>query len=437
MDEEPTPASESCDERKAQVEALALSLQQALDEPDPDQEVETTRRVDLVEALGALHHEAAVPVLRAVLRQPRDKQAVAVHRAAADALGRIGSGRAVDDLFTSLFRVPDAPTMSSLPERVKVALIAIGDPARGALLRAFEGTHAEVNELAEGHGLDQDMVRMSAAGVLAWLGPASTAALVERFDTACLDPGDAPPRMLRAFVADALGLIGDPRAVPSLCRCLAGSADPADAYPMTQALGHIGGAQAHACLLRTVRSAEYDVAAVANPSFVHELRWEAGRYAVLTSTPGDVAEVRKTFAAAKPRVRKELARWEPGLALVEECAEDRGCYEAALADGDRPWFVREVAAMRMATLAPGDAEVAAAISGAASVRNPDARATLAWLPSRMLRSSTCEACVAALDRLEDRERNARLAPEYQLAVLRSRYTRAALRPVNPPRCYTR
>ena len=55
---------------------------------------------------------------------------------------------------------------------------------------------------------------------------------------------DAADASLRAFVANTLGLIGDPKGVAPMCKCINATHNPGDMFPITEALGRIGGAEA-------------------------------------------------------------------------------------------------------------------------------------------------------------------------------------------------
>src|SRR5690606_5892859 len=120
--------------KKAKAKAAAPAVIEGLDKLvgkpslDDSEQDPGELRVLMAETLGILRDPAAVPVLIKVMEQPADKQPVGVHRAAAEALGKIGDPPAVDALLTVQYRVPDAPTTTNIGERVKVALVAIGEP---------------------------------------------------------------------------------------------------------------------------------------------------------------------------------------------------------------------------------------------------------------------------------------------------------------------
>lgn len=363
---------------------------------------------------------AAVDVVLDVLRRPPDAQPVEIHRAAVTALGRLRDPRVVEDLLAVMYRVPDSPTSRNLAERAKVALCSIGEPAVSPTLRMLENDDEQVEALAAEHGLDRAYVTFVAAQILGDLGsPSAVEPLARSFR-------DADNAATRAVTAQALGRIGDARATSALCNRAAISHDPLDAFPIAEALGRIGGSAAVDCLLRTVAKGRFDADLVASPEFVHEIRWEAGRFTVMAAGPSDAKRVRAAFARSRESaVVEKLREWDVGLDVLETCGENRACYRTALADSAAPWFQREVAATQLARLAPGDEDVAVAISQAFAVPNPDARVTMAHLPALMLRGRRCGACAAILERQISADVG-KLDAIYQLSVLTARYTEGQL-----------
>lgn len=416
---------------------LVATLEQIVANPRLDQTGEV--REALVEALGAVGDGRAIPALITVLEQPIEAQPVAVHRLAADALGRFADPAAVDALLTVVYRVPDAFTTTNIAERSKIALAAIGAPAVPRVVDLLEGRHAPITALAQEHGIDASNLTMTAASVLGTIGsPTAVEPLLRVLPTgdcggrprggdASMDDLERP--LLRAVVANALGLLGDERAVEPLCRCATASNNPADMFPIAEALGRIGGKRATECLARVIRTGAYDRDSVESSEFRHEIRWEAMRFGILAAGPEGLPTIEAAMRAKdQPAgVVRRAAQWEAGRALVERCGRDPGCLQDVLADPQADWFAREVAAVLLARRAPGDAETAERIAAAFSVRNPDARVTMAWLSAHVMQGARCPSCAHHLrDRMEQ-ERATKLPAEYQLAVLTARYSIAKLR----------
>jgi hypothetical protein len=366
-----------------------------------------------------------------------------VHRAAAAALGRIGDPTAVDALLTVTYRVPDAATSKNIGVQAKQALVAIGDPAIPRVIDMLNGKHEDVQKLAAQVGIDQFNIQQTAALILGAMGsPKAVDELLKIFPLEdCKAPAAAPAKKkddeeelepdaayagLRAVVANALGFIGDPKGIEPMCTCATASKNPADMFPIHEALGRIGGTKAVDCLVDVIKTAEYTKDAIATADLKYEARWESGRFAILAAGPEDVAKIKEAIAAQTDgKVKTENAKWEKGLEVLESCKADKDCYLATLRDSNADWFAREKAAYEAAKLGDGDPKVALEIAKAYKVRNPDARVTMAWLPAKMLHGKPCPECAAALTSVLGAEELSTDA-SYQAPVLMARDTIAKL-----------
>jgi len=393
-------------------------------------------RILMAQTLGELRDPVAVPVLIKALAQTKDAQPVVVHRAAAEALGKIGDPAAVDALLTVTFRVPDAPVINNIAERVKVALAGVGPAAVPKVLQMLRGEHAEVQTLAAQNDVAQLQVQQTAVGILGAIGsPEVVDELVAFMPSADCSSGptkrrrapkrkaaddaeepDADAVSLRAVTVHALGVIGDPKAAPAICRCLGVTRNPGDNFPMLEALGRMGGPEALSCLTETIRSGEYD-SEIVEKGYEYEPRWEAARFAILAARPEDIGAVKSAMASNDDStVKTELEKWQTGVGVLEECGADKDCYLKTLGRVDAFWFAREKAAFEVAHLAPGDLPAAEAIARAFKVRSADARVTMAWLPQRMLNGTPCPTCVQAYQEVLDAERMS-MDPQYQASLL--------------------
>ena len=176
------------------------------------------RRIDALELLAATGTRQAVPSAIALLEH-RDP---ALRRAAARALGRLGSDEATEALLRTLGRPGSIP----LPIIVR-AVSQIGEPAHEQLRHMLDGTTqqragtAEICGLVQAigtvgqlqrlvrHDFDTD-VRIRAARAIGRIGlPRAVPDLIEA-------AGPNEPAGLRAVSARALGEIGDESAVPAL-----------------------------------------------------------------------------------------------------------------------------------------------------------------------------------------------------------------------------
>ncbi|MCA9648996.1 MAG: HEAT repeat domain-containing protein [Myxococcales bacterium] len=417
-----------------------------------DEQANGSVRELMVDTLGEIGSPKAVPVLIKVLEQTIDKQPVKVHRAAAEALGRIGDPSATDALLTATYRVPDIPTTTNIAEKAKIALAAIGEPTVKRVLAMLKGEHEEVQKLAAEHGLSQVNIQMGAASILGAIGSAAAADDLVAYYPAdeCATPAEEKKEeedaeedeegeeldvaidtaAMRAQFANSMGLIGDQKSVDRLCACSTWSKNPGDMFSIAEALGRIGGDKAVDCLANVVKAGVYDQDAVQSSDFVHEIQWEAGRFAVLAANADNVGKVKEaieTSSKADPKVAENSQTWAEGIATIESCKADLACYQGVVDDTNANWFSREVAAINAARLGMGDAKVAESIAKAYKVRNPDARVTMAWLAAHVMQGKPCPACADALDRVIEDEKMSRPPAEYQLSVLTARYSMAKLR----------
>jgi HEAT repeat protein len=437
----------------ATVDAVVALMQGLVKDPGKDKGKtnEGELRLELATTLGELRDKKATPVLIEAMNQTKENQPVSVHREAAKALGMIKDPAAVDALLTVTFRVPDSASTTDISNRSKLALVSIGEPAVPRLKEMLAGKFTEVNELANKNDVDLLIVQQTAVGILGAMG--SSAALDELIafmpQADCVpkpvakpdkkkkkkDEEDEPTEeeaadaSLRAFVANTLGLIGDPKGVAPLCKCINATHNPGDMFPITEALGRIGGEEAFKCLIETTKTGEYDPEALDNSDFRYQIRWEAARFAILTANAEQLNTLQEALTAAKAngdkKIIEELPKWDPGLKVLETCKADLECYKKTLNDLNADWFAREKAAFEVARLAPGDKGAALDIAKAFKVRNPDARVSMALLVPRVLKGEKCPECAAALDDVMKGEKGT-MDGTLQLSVLTARSTIARI-----------
>lgn len=404
-------------------------------------------RLELAKTLGELRDKKGVPVLIESMLQTKESQPVSVHREAAKALGMIKDPTAVDALLTVSFRVPDAPSTTDISNRAKIAVVSIGEPAVPRLKDMLAGKFEEVNKLATDNGVDLLVVQQTAVAILGALGTRSATdeliAFMPQKDCVPVEvkkpdkkkkkkdeeeeplEDEAADASLRAFVANTLGLIGDPKGVEPMCKCINATHNPGDMFPITEALGRIGGPEAFKCLAEVTKSGEYDPEALENSEFRYQIRWEAARFAILTASPDDLATLQDALKGAAAgndkKVAEELPKWDAGLKLLETCKADKACYLKTLQDQNADWFAREKAAFELARLAPGDKATALELAKAFKVRNPDARVSMALLVTRVLGDAKCPECATALDNVMKGEKGS-MDATMQLPVLTARTT---------------
>ena len=200
------------------------------------------------ESLGKIRNERAVEALRAVLKQKKDKK---VREAAAEALGQIGGEWAVDVLISTALKDKDADVRKSAAK----ALRQIGGArAVEALITALKDKDADMSKSAaealEQIGIPDDLQ------VQAWYRVA------KREWELAIDLGDIAVEPLiaalrdkdakvREFAAEALGQIGDTRAVEPL---IVATRDTGNVrYAAACALGKIGDDRAFEPLLDALK----------------------------------------------------------------------------------------------------------------------------------------------------------------------------------------
>jgi HEAT repeat protein len=391
-------------------------------------------RVELCTRLGELREPSAFDPLLALLRMPEAQQPKPVYRAAAHALGRLGDARATPALIAVQFEIADVPSTESIHEVAVRAIGAFGELAVPHLIDLLEGRNAAVERRALELGVDASVVRNSAVRMLGVVGsPTASAALVNampKADCEAKRKGDPEPWDIerRAFVAHALGFVGDPAAVPALCGCRDASRNPIELYEITAALGRIGGPEAFRCLTEIVARSSYDPDAVSGPEFELEIRWEAYRWLILAASPDRAKAIDALFTKSESQVREEIDRrgYRSGVALLDTCKTDAACYAQVLGDPQRSWFEREVAAFQVARAAdPGDLSAAAELAAAFDTPDPDARVNIAWLTAKVAQRTPCPACVEALERVMTAEARSKDA-SMQAAWLIARQTLAKL-----------
>jgi HEAT repeat protein len=365
-------------------------------------------RYEMCKTLGELRSKEAVPLLIELLKQPEEQQPKAVYKAAAHALGQIGDPAAVSDLIAVQFRVADVASTTSIPEIAIQSIGAIGEAAVPKLVETIEGKNEEVNALAAEKGVEVVVVQQTALRVLGVVGSKqATAAMVAYMPQAdcALETPPAPEDMqddvlVRAFAANALGFVADPAAVKSLCDCRNTTHNPGDLWEIVSALGRIGGDEAFQCLKDVVTTNFYNPDAVASSDFKYQIRWEGMRWMIIAAPPAKAAEITAVLEGNDPKVKEEVEKlgWMKGAKVLEECKEDKGCYEKVLADSTRDWFEREVAAFNYARMSePGDIAAAANLSKAFKTRDPEARINIAWLAGKVAGGKPCPECATALE----------------------------------------
>ncbi|RMG60856.1 MAG: HEAT repeat domain-containing protein, partial [Deltaproteobacteria bacterium] len=231
-------------------------------------------RAMAAEALGRIGSARAVPALLEVVRDRKDEDEE-VRGVALRALGRIRDERAIPFLIEAL-----GDEESWIPPRVAEIIHAFGREAVPYL----------VNELKNYENATR---RMWAAEILGWIGEKSAASPL-------LDAlGDVNPEV-RAKAAGALGRLKDPRAIPRLVEMLVSDPVPFVRVRTAQALGQIGHPSIIDYLVNILRDPEWWVRVRAVEAL--EQMGQPAIPSLLAALEDEDEEVRKKAAQALERM---------------------------------------------------------------------------------------------------------------------------------------
>lgn len=411
----------------ATVDAVIALLDQLTKDPSKDKgkTSEGEIRVELIRTLGILKDPKAVEPLLAILQQTTEMRPPVIHRAAAQALGQLRDPRAIDPLIVANFSIADEVSTTNLGNRVKLALVGIGEPAVQRLgeLVAGQADDSVIKKVVE-KGADIHLVRFTAAIILGSLGsPAAVDTLIKYVPEAACKPlvkedpkkkkkkkddeevdeetllVQAQAEELRNGIVTSLGLIGDPKGAAIICQCSAATNNYTEQEMAIRSLGYLGTEESVKCLANFVKTAESDPETLGKTDQTPlSIRVEAGRFLVMGATPDQLALAKEAFAAnTDAKVKEGLAQWEPGIQIAETCKADKACYTKTLKDPNANWFAREKSAYELVRLAPGDVEVAKEISRAFKVREAAARVTMAWLVGKTMQGKKCQECADILE----------------------------------------
>lgn len=440
---------------KDTVDAVLGLFEGLVKDPSKDKgKAEGEIRMELAKTLGLLKDPKAVDALIAALQQPTEMRPPAIHRAIAEALGQLRDAKAVEPLIVANFSIPDDLSTKNLGNRVKLAMVSIGDPAVPRLVELVGGKADDIviKKVVE-QGANIADVRFTAALMLGSLGsPTAVDDMIKYVpESVCKpivkeDPKDkkkkkkkddeesdedldqkAADEQLRNALVTSLGQIGDPKAVSVVCNCSQGTVHYEEQFMMVESIGLMGGPDAAKCLANFIKTAESDPESLPTTDKTKlSIRVEAGRFAILAAGPDDIATIKDAFAAnTDPKVTEGLKAWEPGIQLLESCKADKDCYLKTLKDSNANWFAREKAAVELSKIAAGDEAVAKEIAQAYKVREADARVTIALMVGRAMKGKKCQACVDTLEDIMKGEKGT-TDVSYQKAVLTARDTIAKL-----------
>ncbi len=285
------------------------------------------------------------PLIRILDRDP-DKQWIHLNALACEALGEIGSpaaDKAVPAIVRGLF-LRDRFSRLAFRE-CAIAMIKLGEVAAKGMLDAMDGKNQGLNELAKKKGFVDGLIAEEGVKVLALLRykPAVPRILKE------LVVHDVPPagyddkkKTLWAAIEaqrfqnaiDALGRIGDPRAIPELSKWLY-HGEYLRRVRVPWALNMIGGEQAYKELLKAAQTAKVDdntwfrldcaqhLAYLAGPEQLPDLKKVLK---VVEKLEKPLKEYRATDPAGAKDFLDKLAGFKANIEAIEECGEKVDCW---------------------------------------------------------------------------------------------------------------
>jgi HEAT repeat protein len=315
--------------------------------------VELTRAADpftqvaAVDALGRIRDPAAVEPLSALALDPAAEPVVA--KKALVALGAIADPRAAHAVLEMLFE--ERPGVSFFPEAA-FAASQLGGPVAAPLLAVLDGAGPPAVARARERGVPDGLLVARAVQVLGDVGdPAVVPALVRKLAWS----GDARlAGFVKAFSADALARLRAAEAVAPLSAALAREPDPAVRARFAAALGVLGDPAALPALRAAAASPDAPVREAAAEA-LSRLGGPADRPVV------DAARVRDCAGGCPDRVARAFEGMRDRLAAAEACAAGGpGCWAGKL--GASSPAVRDRAALEVGRT--GGAGEAAALADA-------------------------------------------------------------------------
>ncbi len=366
-------------------------------------------QVAAVDALGEIGDPAAVEPLSTLARDENAEPFAS--KKALVALGKIGDPRAARTILTMLFR--ERRGMPFFPEAA-LAVYLVGKPMVDPLLRVLRGEDRELSAWARGNGVVDGALYAKAAQALGDLGdPRAIPPLIQK-----LSYRDRIPDvevLVHVYAAESLGRLRARDAVRPLGDLLLSEKNPDARDRYAEALGRIGDRAALPALGRACRIG----------------RWEdhTGAAQALSRIGGE-GEKGEVAAAARGAPPGEAARLQARLAAAGECREDLACWTRKLADKDAG--VRDRAALEVGRRG-GPAQAEALVAAATLPVDGDEDLTaryhavlaLGWVTAQGVAGGP--ALAGKLQAVAERERNrnftAKVNEDLERQAMRLRRTR--------------
>ncbi len=142
------PYLELDDGQKAQAaEALAAAIRKVRQARPIDNRI----RIEVIRALGELHHTAALPVLTEIATAQSETQNFQINRLAAQQIGALADASSVPAMIKGLYLfAPSNPAMR-MNDVAAEALVRIGRPSLDPVLALMRGDNEEANAIADAY----------------------------------------------------------------------------------------------------------------------------------------------------------------------------------------------------------------------------------------------------------------------------------------------
>jgi HEAT repeat protein len=312
-------------------------------------------RVSAIEALAKLGDKKSIPILISVLEKKPSEQDFFINKKAAEALGELGDPAAAPILIRALF-MSSSIQGTSYPQ-ARVALVRIGKPAVQPLITALLGKDEMLNAMPkEWEWKDEDPKSVILNKIAIVLGDMmavdAVPSLIEALGKANVESEDTSI----AGVIEALGKIGDEKAVDALLKILDNSkANYKLRMQVCNALSVMGPKKAIPSLLDAaekgwVEDGYTNLREGSAMAYGRIVGAEAEQsYSKVSGFITDAKLQGKEYEAARGTFKEVLERMD----LAKECKDDPICYGKKIADTSLSLVKREKAGIMIGILSDG------------------------------------------------------------------------------------
>jgi HEAT repeat protein len=367
-------SEESCDQAAVAANALGETpdpsavdpLIKALLKPLPIKTRCNVVKLESMKSLGKIGDKKAIDALIKVLSTSADDQDFYLNKIAAESLSKFNDPKAVPALVRGLWMTGRG---ANIFQECRAALLAVGEPSVQPLIDTMQRKNKDVEEDAKKYEFVPGIVVQKVAIVLGDLRSKSAvqpllAQLAKKDEGLAAGAGKGAPEHQSVILA--LGQIGDAAALkPLLAVCDNPKADNKDRAAAAEALNLLGDQSALPSLQK-----------LANQSFIDqktkEIDGEKGALVAAAATAlsrlADDAHATASFPKLPADLEESDAHHvfqnaELRLAVVKECKKDVACFAKYLNGADT--IKAEKAAFQLARLgAPGVSELSKHVSAA-------------------------------------------------------------------------